>query len=149
MNRRSGFTLVELVVVVLILGILAAIAAPKIINNADNANDSSVASTLSAIRDAIELYKVEHGGKLPSAVGTPPTIPTVADFKLALDPYLRGTTFPQVKVGGLNSNDVNIQAAGPTVTGTVGWSYNWLTGEIIINSSATMLSDPTTVYKDL
>jgi hypothetical protein len=66
-----------------------------------------------------------------------------------LDPYLRGTVFPYAKVGGLNSNGINVQAAGPTVTGTNGWSYNWLTGEIIINSSAAMLSDSSTTYKDL
>src|SRR6185503_262542 len=108
MNRRSGFTLVELVVVVLILGILAAIAAPKIINNSDKAGDSSIASTLAAIRDAVELYKAEHNGKLPTAAAG--TIPSVAELTAALDPYLRGTVFPYAKMGGLNSNDINIQA---------------------------------------
>jgi general secretion pathway protein G len=147
MKRHNGFTLVELVVVVLILGILAAIAAPKIINNSDKAGDSSVASTLAAIRDAVELYKAEHNGKLPTAAAG--TIPSVTEFTAALDPYLRGTVFPYAKVGGLNSNDINIQAAGPTVSGTKGWSYNWLTGEIIINSSTALASDPTTTYKDL
>lgn len=148
MNRRSGFTLVELVVVVLILGILAAIAAPKIINNSDKAGDSSIASTLAAIRDAIELYKAERNGKLPTTAAG--AIPTVADFTAALDPYLRGTQFPYAKVGGLNSNNINIQAAGPTVVaGGAGWSYNWLTGEIIINSSSSLVSDATTTYKDL
>ena len=147
MKRHNGFTLVELVVVVLILGILAAIAAPKIINNSDKAGDSSIASTLAAIRDAIELYKAERNGKLiTSATGG---IPSVTDFTTALDPYLRGTVFPYAKVGGVNSNDINIQAAGPTVIGTKGWSYNWLTGEIIINSSAALASDSTTTYKDL
>jgi general secretion pathway protein G len=147
MNRRSGFTLVELVVVVLILGILAAIAAPKIINNSDKASDSSAASTLAAIRDAIELYRAEKNGKLPTTAAG--AIPTESDFKNALDPYLRGTGFPYAKVGGLNSNEVNVQAAGPTVSGTKGWSYNWLTGEIIINSSSALASDGTTTYKDL
>lgn len=147
MKRHNGFTLVELVVVVLILGILAAIAAPKIINNSDKAGDSSIASTLAAIRDAVELYKAENYGKLPTAAAG--TIPSAAEFTAALDPYLRGTVFPYAKVGGLNSNAVNIQAAGPTVSGTNGWSYNWLTGEIIINSSAALVSDPTTTYKDL
>lgn len=148
MTRRGGFTLVELVVVVLILGILAAIAAPKIINNSDKASDSSIAATLAAIRDAIELYKAERNGKLPTAADG--TAPTVTDFKNALDPYLRGTGFPIVKVGGLNSSNVKISNTGPTVTGAgEGWSYNYLTGEIIINSNATLISDSTTAYKDL
>lgn len=147
MKRRNGFTLVELIVVVLILGILAAIAAPKIINNADKAGDSSIATTLGAIRDAIELYKAEKAGKLPTTASG--AIPTEADLKNALDPYIRGAGFPAAKVGGLNSNEINVQAAGPTVSGTKGWSYNWLTGEIIINSSAATASDPSITYKDL
>lgn len=147
MKQHGGFTLVELVVVVLILGILAAIAAPKIINNSDKASDSSVAATLAAIRDAIELYKAEKNGKLPTTASG--AIPTESDFKTALDPYLRGTGFPFAKVGGLNSNEVNIQGAGPTVSGTKGWSYNWLTGEIIINSAEPLISDSTIKYQDL
>lgn len=147
MNRRSGFTLVELVVVVLILGILAAIAAPKIINNSDKASDSSVASTLAAIRDAVELYKAEKNGKLPTSASG--GSPSVTEFQNALDPYLRGTGFPYCKVGGVNSNSVNIQNTGPSVTGTAGWSYNYLTGEIIINSNQTMLSDSSTAYSSL
>lgn len=144
MTRRGGFTLVELVVVVLILGILAAIAAPKIINNSDKASDSSIAATLAAVRDAIELYRGENNGKLP--IGSKPT---PAQFKAALDPYLRGTNFPYVKVGGLNSNDVSILDTGPSVGGAQGWAYNWNTGEIIINSNATLMTDSTTAYKDL
>ena len=147
MNRRSGFTLVELVVVVLILGILAAIAAPKIINNSDKAGDSSIASTLAAIRDAVELYKAEHNGKLPTKADG--SDPGVTELTTALDPYIRGTVFPYVKVGGVNSNDINIQTTGPTVSGTKGWSYNCKTGDFIINSSSALVSDSTTAYKDL
>jgi general secretion pathway protein G len=142
MRRQNGFTLVELVVVVLILGILAAIAAPKIINNSDKAGDSSIAATLSAIRDAVELYRAENSGKLPPSASS-------LELTTALDPYIRGTAFPYAKVGGLNSNAVKIQVTGPTVGGSEGWAYNSATGDIIINSNAPLTSDPTITYKDL
>ena len=141
MSARSGFTLVELVVVVLILGILAAIAVPKVINNADEAADSGVAQTLASIRDAVELYKTQ-----PNAGGYPEG--TSATIQTKLKPFIRGTQFPKVKVGGLNTSAIKIDAA-LTVGGTTeGWVYDPATGDIIINSDA-FTNDGVTKYSDL
>ena len=140
MSRRSGFTLVELVVVVLILGILAAIAVPKIINNADEAQDSGVAQTLSSIRDAVELYKSQaNAGGYPEG--------TSAVIQTKLGPYIRGTSFPKAKVGGLNSSDIKVNPS-LTVGGAQGWVYDPATGDIIINSSSVM-NDGVTLYSEL
>ena len=142
MSRKNGFTLVELVVVVLILGILAAIAAPKIITNTGDAEDSGIAQTLSNIRDAIELYRAENGVYPPNAASN--------DLHTELDDYLRGSNFPKVKVGAQNSSDV-VNDVTPPVTstgGAEGWVYNPNTGDIIINSNATM-TDGVTKYDEL
>ncbi|MBC8356465.1 MAG: prepilin-type N-terminal cleavage/methylation domain-containing protein [Planctomycetes bacterium] len=140
MARKSGFTLVELVVVVLILGILAAIAAPKIINNADEAADSGVAQTLAAVRDALELYKTQiTAGGYPQG--------TSADIHTKLKPFIRGTTFPKAKVGGQNSSAIKIDAA-LTVSGTEGWVYDPATGDFIVNSDA-LTNDGVTKYSEL
>jgi prepilin-type N-terminal cleavage/methylation domain-containing protein len=134
MSRKNGFTLVELVVVVLILGILAAVAVPKIINNGDDAADSGVAQTLTSIRDAIELYRTKaNAGGYPNGNAT--------EVRDKLLPSLRGSVFPKVKVGGLNSNVIKISATLAVDTGTPtsttpGWVYDPATGEIIINSNA-------------
>lgn len=142
MSRKNGFTLVELVVVVLILGILAAIAAPKIITNTNEAEDSGISQTLANVRDAIELYRAENGAYPPNAAAN--------DLHTELDGYLRGSIFPKVKVGGLNSNSL-VNDVTPPVTstgGSEGWVYNPNTGEIIINSDAVM-SDGVTKYDEL
>ncbi|MEO8495670.1 MAG: prepilin-type N-terminal cleavage/methylation domain-containing protein [Planctomycetota bacterium] len=141
MARRSGFTLVELVVVVLILGILAAIAVPKIISNADDAAESGVAQTLSAIRDAVELYRTQtNAGGYPQG--------NAAAIETKLLPLIRGTKFPKVKVGGLNTNTIKVDNT-LTVGGTTeGWVYAPTTGQIIINSSS-LMKDGVTKYSDL
>lgn len=140
-GKRSGFTLVELVVVVLILGILAAIAVPKIVRNSDDAADAGIAQTLASIRDAIELYRTQ-----PNAGGYP--YGTGAQVTTKLQPLMRGTKFPKVKVGGLNTALIKIDNS-LTVGGTTeGWVYAPATGNLIINSNSFM-QDGVTKYSEL
>jgi general secretion pathway protein G len=121
-RKRTGFTLVELVVVVLVLGILAAVAAPKLMNTTSNAKTSSAKRSLSVIRSAIELYKVENG-----------SFPPAATLATALQPYLKGP-FPICQVGNTNAT-VATSAANPIVpvAGGAGWAYNQTTGDFEVN----------------
>ena len=59
--RQDGFTLVELLIVVIILAILAAIVVPQFASSTSDAEDSSLDTTLSNMRAAVDLYYQQHG----------------------------------------------------------------------------------------
>jgi len=69
MKAKSGFTLVEILIVVVILGILAAIVIPQFTEASTEAKTSSLCTDLQTMRSQIELYKIQHNDDLPGAGG--------------------------------------------------------------------------------
>jgi len=59
-NRRTGFTLVELLIVVVVIGILAAMAIPKFQSMKGKANLAAVKSDLKNLSTAEESFFYEH-----------------------------------------------------------------------------------------
>lgn len=153
-NRTRAFSLVELVIVVVILGIIAAIAVPRISRGSRGAGDSSLRSSLAALRNAIDLYYAEHGGTYPGADGLEATlidqltkktdasgnVGTTAGVHI-YGPYLRGNAFPPVQVGpNRTATGILMANTGPTVNEaqtTKGWVYNYVTGDLIANTDDT------------
>jgi len=138
-SARRGFSLIELVVVVVILGVLAAIAIPRTSRGAEGAADSALAADLATMRNAIELYRTEHGG----------AIPTEADFADQLTQYTNDagdtsasktathiygpylSAIPAIKLGPRKGS--NGVAAADAVG--IGWIYNETTGQITANAT--------------
>jgi general secretion pathway protein G len=73
-QAQKGFTLVELLIVVIILAILAAIVVPQFASSTDDAKLSSLDSTLSNMRSAIDLYRQQHTA-YPGDVTAVPSVP--------------------------------------------------------------------------
>ncbi len=61
-TARSGFTLMELLVVVLIIGILAAVAVPQYQKAVKKARLAEFISTISSIEKAVDVWLLENGG---------------------------------------------------------------------------------------
>jgi prepilin-type N-terminal cleavage/methylation domain-containing protein len=70
---KSGFTLVELMIVVAILGILAAIALPEFQGHIQQAKEAAAKDNLRILRETIERYAAEHNGVPPGYHNNDPT----------------------------------------------------------------------------
>jgi len=68
-NRRSGFTLLELLIVIAIIGLLATITVGALTTTRAKARDTQRIEDLQQIRKALELYLHDHGEYPPSPCG--------------------------------------------------------------------------------
>jgi prepilin-type N-terminal cleavage/methylation domain-containing protein len=143
-KKRTGFSLIELVIVVVIIAIIGAIAIPKMSRGSAGANDSAVIQDLSVMRAALDLYATEHGGTYPSTTAATlvSQLTTYTDSSgnvsatktttCIYGPYLKA--IPTLPVGtnkGLNT----ITTTGPAGTGTFGWYFDGTT--MWVNDPAT------------
>jgi len=151
-NRtRSGFSLLEVVIVVAILAILAAIGIPRMSRGSRGAGDSALKSNLALMRNGIDLYSAEHNGAYPavgtfrsqltqftdSAGATSATKTTTQIY----GPYLR--SIPTLTVGAKKGkNGVSADGAGAND----GWVYTESSGAIIANTDANEADDGGKLY---
>lgn len=150
-RNQKGFTLVELLIVVIILGILAAVVIPQFNNAASESKESALVANLATVRQAIEMYKVQHNDDFPATAG-------LADLTTATDvdgtvnaatgaygPYLRNN-FPKNPITGDNAITITTGVSAlsaPSADG--GWMYNSTTGEFRAEIlSTTLAQDGTT-----
>ncbi|MDD5092295.1 MAG: type II secretion system protein [Candidatus Wallbacteria bacterium] len=66
MNRKKGFSLVELMIVVAIIGILIAVLLPELGDMAQRSRISTAQRSMNAIRDAIIRFRAQEGRRLES-----------------------------------------------------------------------------------
>jgi general secretion pathway protein G len=126
--KKSGFTLVEVLIVVVILGILAAIVIPQFSEASTEAKFSSLITDLQTLRSQIELYKVQHND----------TPPTFANFTAQMTGQTDITGAPGTDYGPYMQKIATNQFNNKNVldnTGTIGdnvggWEYNETTGVI-------------------
>ncbi len=150
-TNKSGFTLVEILIVVIILGILAAIVIPQFTSASQDARKNSLTSQLQTLRSQIELYKLQHLDKLPTGLSASPTDWTQLTSKTdsagtvgttathAFGPYLQA--IPTNPLNGLSgvfvvTSDVTASAASGAAT-TDGFIFNSNNGKIWGTSAKT------------
>lgn len=93
-RRRSGFTLLELVVVIIVLGLLAGIVAPQIIGRLSEAKSTTARTQIELLSVALDGYRLDNGSYPTTEQGLaalrekPTRAPVPANWR---GPYLRKT----------------------------------------------------------
>jgi general secretion pathway protein G len=129
MKAKSGFTLVEILIVVVILGILAAIVIPQFTEASTEAKTSSLCTDLQTMRSQIELFKIQHNDDLPGAnAGTTFTEAMTGTTDVA--GAIGGTYGPYIQKIPLNqfTDDASITENGALGDDSGGWEFNTTTG---------------------
>jgi general secretion pathway protein G len=137
MKAKSGFTLVEILIVVVILGILAAIVIPQFTEASTEAKLSSLCTDLQTVRSQIELYKVQHNDLLPlpeSGGATWYRLTQYSDIDgnvsatkttvFSYGPYLQKIPTNQFN----DKNQVEVGTGSPAASTDFGWYLNSDTG---------------------
>jgi len=132
MKAKSGFTLVEILIVVVILGILAAIVIPQFTEASTEAKTSSLCTDLQTVRSQIELYKIQHNDNPPNFATFEEQMTQYSDINgntqstkdatFCYGPYLQ-----KIPTNQFNDSDV-IDNSGTIGDGLGGWEYDESTG---------------------
>jgi general secretion pathway protein G len=90
-SHRSGFTLIEILVVIVVIAILATLVAPNIFQHVGAAKDATAKSQIEMLGAALDAYRLDNG-RYPSteqglnALWEKPTVDPPTNWRA---PYLR------------------------------------------------------------
>lgn len=127
-GNKSGFTLIELIMVIVILGILATIAIPKFVNLTTEARISATKGGLGAIRSAAAI---EYAKSATSTSGTAAFPSSIATTNFA------DSLIPKNALNNATSVGVVTVAPSGTATSTDGWWYISASGRVGAYSDGT------------
>ena len=136
-KRRSGFTLIEVLIVVVIMAVLAATIIPQFSASTKDAEDSQINFNLHTLRSQIELYKIQHQGAYPPITNNLEklTIKTNADHTTTGTPVL-GPYIVEIPANQrTGAKTVTASTTGTERTGG-GWLYDAITGKVWADGAA-------------
>jgi prepilin-type N-terminal cleavage/methylation domain-containing protein len=109
--RKSGFTLIELMIVTAILGILVGISMLRYADLLRRANEGAAYGNLGVIRSALSIYYSDMEGQFPATLGA---LTAHAKFLKAI---------PELRVPNYH-NSTSAFSLGDSAGDSGGWLYN-------------------------
>ena len=118
-RTRSGFTLVELMMVVAVISILAAVAAPKFSDMVRKSNEGASKGNLGALRSALSIYYADMEGQYPDDL----TALTLNGKYIAAIPAARAPNYHAATVSQ------QVYRVSAVVSDYGGWIYDDIPGD--------------------
>ena len=163
--ERSGFTLIEVLIVVILLGVIAAIIVPQVSVGTDDARLNTLRANLEHLRKATDLYYCQHNDTYPgkrkwdgkSDASNPVQASTSfvrqlteytdstgdaakeKDTTHIYGPYFKKDSLPENPYNNLNTLTCDIAELAITAKasdGSTGWKFYVNTGVLLANDGA-------------
>lgn len=138
---KTGFTLIEILIVIVFMAVLASVVIPQFSQSTHRAQASTTEFNLLILRSQIELYRNQHGGRLPG-----PDLQELVGHTDQLGNSGNGSDFPfgpylqNLPINALTNRAVVTQTDGnpPTLRDVTsnqegGWLYNATTGGVWVD----------------
>ncbi len=132
-KNKSGFTLIEIMIVVIIIGVLASLALPKFFSTVEYSRSQEALSAIATVRGGLERYYVSKGNSYTGA--TTSNIDTADPLKGQPNAHFA------IAVGSTSASGYTITATRNTVDG--GTSTDTV---VLTQTSSTIIRSGTTAF---
>lgn len=126
LNKRKGFTLIEMLIVIVVIGILAMIIIPRLAGAARKGREAALRADLKGLRDAIEQFE-------GNTAAYPPDLRDIlaADgVAISGDTDGRGMSVDRTAYTGPYMQTGDGQLPKDPITGEANWVYDNTAGQV-------------------